>query len=69
MANQMKRVFVLTMKDALDPAGGVANGYIEDVESGQEFRFHTVSELLQYLQRASGSDREEASPRRLDGLA
>lgn len=57
------------MKDALDPAGGVANGYIEDVESGQEFRFHTVSELLQYLQRASGSDREEASPRRLDGLA
>ena len=60
----MKRVFVLTIK-AIDQAGSVARGYVEDVETGAEFSFQSFPELLGWLGRVAGPSTPTDSERRL----
>jgi hypothetical protein len=52
----MKRVFVLNLKSGVDVDLDEASGYIEDVETGEEYVFHSVSQLLHWLQTLAGPD-------------
>jgi hypothetical protein len=50
----MKRLFVLSLKGGVDLSLDVATGCIEDVETGEEYIFHAVSELIQRLRYIAG---------------
>jgi hypothetical protein len=52
----MKRAFVLRLGPETKPSNRLFEGWVEEVDSGDELRFHSVDELLEFLgQRFDGS--------------
>ena len=45
----MRGAFVVRLGPGTNPSGGLFEGWIEVVDSGEEFRFHSADELLQIL--------------------
>lgn len=45
----MKRAFVLKLGPETKPSSGLFEGWVEEVDSGEELRFHSVDELLGFL--------------------
>ena len=45
----MRRAFVLRLGPETKPSSGLFEGWVEEVDSGKELRFHTVDELLAFL--------------------
>ena len=59
----MRGAFVLRLGPETKPGNGLFEGWVEDVDSGEEFRFHSADELLRFLgQRFSdASQRSKAA--------
>ena len=47
----MRRAFVLQLGPETQPAKRHFEGYIEEVDTGQELRFHSTEELLVFLSK------------------
>jgi hypothetical protein len=45
----MRRAFVLKLGPETKPSSGLFEGWVEEVDSGEELRFHSVDELLGFL--------------------
>lgn len=45
----MRGAFVLRLGPGTKPSSGLFEGWVEDVDSGNELRFHSVDELLGFL--------------------
>ena len=46
----MKHTFVIRLGPEANPAEGKFHGYIEEVDTGREVRFHTLDEFLAFVQ-------------------
>jgi hypothetical protein len=54
----MRGAFVLRLGPGTQPSNGLFEGWVEEVDSGKELRFHSVDELLAFMgQRFSGLSR------------
>lgn len=49
----MEQTFVLKLVHGLDLKAGSARGHVEDVNTGKALRFHSVYELLAFLENAA----------------
>lgn len=49
----MGQTFVLKLIHGLDPKTGSAHGHIEDVNTGKALRFHSIYELLTFLENTT----------------
>jgi hypothetical protein len=47
----MKRAFVLRLTTEARPAEGTFQGRVEEVDSGQNVKFGTIEEFLNFLQQ------------------
>lgn len=47
----MDKTFVLKLARELNLETGSAHGHVEDVKTGKALRFHSVSELLAFLEK------------------
>jgi hypothetical protein len=47
----MKRAFVLRLTTEARPAEGTFQGRVEEVDSGQNIKFATIEEFLNFLQQ------------------
>ena len=45
----MQGAFVLRLSSEARPECGLYEGWIEEIDSGVELRFHSLNELLQFL--------------------
>jgi hypothetical protein len=45
----MRGAFVLTLGPETKPSSGLFEGWVEEVDSGKELRFHSVDELIRFL--------------------
>ena len=45
----MRRAFVLRLGPDTKPSSRLFEGWVEEVDSGKELRFHSVDELLEFL--------------------
>ena len=45
----MRGAFVLRLGPGTNPSGGTFEGWVEEVDSGKELRFHSTEELLGFL--------------------
>ena len=45
----MRAAFVVRLGRDTKPAQGYFEGWVEEVDSGNELRFHSTAELLQFL--------------------
>jgi hypothetical protein len=45
----MRGAFVVRLARETEPAQGRFEGWVEEVDSGQELRFHSTEELLSFL--------------------
>ena len=47
--NTMRGAFVVRLGPETKPSSGLFEGWVEDVDSGKEMRFHSVAELLGFF--------------------
>jgi oligoribonuclease (3'-5' exoribonuclease) len=47
----MEQIFVLKLMRELNTKTGSAQGHVEDVRTGKACRFHSISELLAFLEQ------------------
>jgi hypothetical protein len=53
----MRGAFVIRLGKETQPARGLFEGWVEEVDSGKELRFHSTEELLAFLgQRFAATD-------------
>ena len=45
----MRGAFVLRLGSGTNPSSGMFEGWVEEVDSGKEARFHSIDELLGFL--------------------
>ena len=45
----MRAAFVLRLGQDTKPSSGLFEGWVEEVDSGKELRFHSADELLEFL--------------------
>jgi hypothetical protein len=45
----MRAAFVLRLGPDTKPSSGLFEGWVEEVDSGKELRFHSADELLEFL--------------------
>ena len=45
----MRGAFVIRLAPETDPARNLFAGWVEEVDSGKELRFHSTGELIQFL--------------------
>jgi hypothetical protein len=45
----MRGAFVLRLGPETKPSSGLFEGWVEEVDSGTELRFHSVDELIRFL--------------------
>jgi hypothetical protein len=66
----MRAAFVVRLGRDTKPAQNYFEGWVEEVDSGNELRFHSTTELLQFLgqrfQSAFGPEHEESGEPRPD---
>jgi len=54
----MRGAFVIRLGKETQPARGLFEGWVEEVDSGKELRFHSTEELLEFLgQRFAATNR------------
>ena len=59
----MRRAFVLQVGAESEPAAHQFAGWIEEVDTGHELRFHSTTQLLDFLRLCIERSEERATPR------